>query len=319
MNNPTISVVMSAYNAEKTIKRAIQSILSQTFTDFEFIIINDGSTDNTLDTIKSFADNRIVLINKPQNQGLVSALNDGIKQAKGKYIARMDADDESLPNRFALQVEFLNKNPDIGVIGTTVFKIKNGKKTTRSRKRNHQQCLDKMVKNTCFAHPSTMLRKSVFDVVSYDTNYLNAEDYKLWVDLAKQGIRFANLATPLLNYYIHGDNIGVKKRKQQRLFAAMAREEYILFYLGDELGHKYSQVLSFVANNSNQTVSLKKLNDFYQAIYNKDKHKAKVMCATFRLIVKKNIHLISYNFEFVGLKFLTYYLQYKIKSLFKKS
>ena len=110
MNNPLISVVMSAYNAEKFVARAIQSILSQSYGNFEFIIINDGSTDKTRQIIQGFTDDRIIFINKKQNAGISLARNDGLNIATGEYIAVVDADDESLPERFNLQIDFMEKN-----------------------------------------------------------------------------------------------------------------------------------------------------------------------------------------------------------------
>ncbi|HAS7841575.1 TPA: glycosyltransferase family 2 protein, partial [Vibrio cholerae] len=121
MSSPKISVVMSVYNGEKYLGEAIDSILKQTFSDFEFIIINDGSTDKTLEIIKSYMkkDDRIVLVSR-ENKGLIVSLNEGLDLAKGQYIARMDADDISIKSRFEKQIEFLDSNPDIGVCGTWV-------------------------------------------------------------------------------------------------------------------------------------------------------------------------------------------------------
>ncbi|MDD4353774.1 MAG: glycosyltransferase family A protein, partial [Candidatus Nanoarchaeia archaeon] len=125
MKNHRISVIMSAYNTERYIAEAIESILNQTFKDFEFIIIDDGSTDDSLKIIKRYVkkDRRIKLIHNKKNIGLTKSLNKGLKIAKGQYIARMDADDISLPQRFQIQYDFLEKNKDIFLIGTTAFLI----------------------------------------------------------------------------------------------------------------------------------------------------------------------------------------------------
>lgn len=114
---PKISVVMPAYNAEKYIGEAIESILNQTFKDFEFIIINDGSVDHTKEIIREYNDPRIVLLENDKNRGIVLSLNKGLDAATGKYIARMDADDIALKNRFERQVEYLDEHKDIGVLG----------------------------------------------------------------------------------------------------------------------------------------------------------------------------------------------------------
>lgn len=108
---------MPVYNAQEYIREAIDSILNQTFSDFEFIIINDGSTDNSVEIIKNYNDPRIVLVDNTENKGLVSVLNQGLQLAQGEYIARMDADDISLPNRFMEQVNYLDKHPQVGILG----------------------------------------------------------------------------------------------------------------------------------------------------------------------------------------------------------
>ncbi len=126
--NPKVSVIMSVYNGDKYLREAIESILNQTFTDFEFIIVNDGSTDNSLEIIESYDDERIKTINNKKNIGLTKSLNKALKFAKGKYIARQDADDVSLPNRFEKQVEYLDSHPEVALVGTSVYLIdENGK------------------------------------------------------------------------------------------------------------------------------------------------------------------------------------------------
>ena len=114
MKNPLVSILMPVYNSEKYLREAIKSILNQTFTNFELIIINDGSTDNSLKIIKSFKDNRIKIIKNKGNLGLIKTLNKGIDLAQGKYIARMDADDIAMPKRLEKQIAFFNENPDYG-------------------------------------------------------------------------------------------------------------------------------------------------------------------------------------------------------------
>ncbi len=116
--NPKVTVLMPVYNAEKYLKTAIESILKQTFSDFELLIINDGSTDGSEEIIRSFNDKRIRLFNNEQNLGIIKTLNKGLNLAKGEYIIRMDADDISLPDRLELQVKYMEENPGIGISGT---------------------------------------------------------------------------------------------------------------------------------------------------------------------------------------------------------
>src|SRR4030042_490431 len=112
-----VSVFLPVYNGSKTVKRAVESILSQTFKDFEFLIINDGSKDDTPEILDSFDDNRIRILHQ-ENRGLVFSLNRGVKNSQCKYIARMDADDIALPDRLQKQVDFMEKNPSVGILGT---------------------------------------------------------------------------------------------------------------------------------------------------------------------------------------------------------
>ena len=115
---PKVTVLMSVYNGEKHLREAIDSILNQTFGDFEFLIINDGSTDRTADILQSYQDSRIKIIHNEKNIGLTKSLNKGLKLAKGEYLARMDADDISYPNRLEVQYEYMEKNPNVGIVGS---------------------------------------------------------------------------------------------------------------------------------------------------------------------------------------------------------
>ena len=118
MNEPMVTVLMAVYNGEKFLKEAMESILTQTFTDFEFLIINDGSTDNSVKIIEEFNDPRIRLIHNEKNLKLIASLNKGISLAKGKYIARMDCDDISMPYRLEKEVDFLENSLEYGLVGT---------------------------------------------------------------------------------------------------------------------------------------------------------------------------------------------------------
>ena len=133
-SEPKINVIMSVYNGEKYLKQAIESILKQTYTNFRFIIVDDGSNDSSFDIIKSFTDERIVIIRNDRTQGLTRSLNKALRTANGEYIARQDADDISLSNRLKSQIDFLEKHPEVELLGTGVYLInekgeeyKNGK------------------------------------------------------------------------------------------------------------------------------------------------------------------------------------------------
>jgi glycosyltransferase involved in cell wall biosynthesis len=169
-NTPLISVVMPVLNGEKYIGEAVKSVLNQTFKKFELIIINDGSTDNTLKVIDQFKDKRIRIIINEKNLGLVKAINKGIFAAKGKYIARCDADDINKEDRFKKQIDFLEKNSNYVLVGSTVELIDElGKKIDESLVRKGYNSLpitdaqirkEVLVRNP-ISHPSIMIRKSL--------------------------------------------------------------------------------------------------------------------------------------------------------------
>jgi len=200
--SPVISVLLPVYNAERYVAEAISSILTQTFTDFELIIINDGSTDNSGNVIKQFKDQRIILVEQ-NNQGLATSLNNGLKIAKGRYIARQDNDDVSAPDRFQKQVEYLEKHPGIGLLGTAALIVDENNKETG---RFHQHPLSShelkyfLLFDNPFVHSSVMIRRTVMQQVgTYYTGKQYFEDYNLWSAIARvSGV--ANLPDKLVRY-----------------------------------------------------------------------------------------------------------------------
>lgn len=205
MNSPIISVVMSVYNADKYLDEAIRSILNQTYKNFEFIIINDGSMDTSLEIIKNYKeqDERIVLVTR-ENRGLIASLNEGIEKAKGKYIARMDADDISLPNRFEEQVKFMEENLQIGICGSCVEMFGDSvKKKQWKLSISSERLKAELLFSSCFAHPSIMIRRDllVSNNLFYDKNFLHAEDFELWTRLSSI-TNFSNLQKVLMKHRI---------------------------------------------------------------------------------------------------------------------
>ncbi len=217
-NTPLITVIMPAYNVGKYVAEAIESILNQTFRNFEFLIFNDGSTDDTAHIIRQYADKdqRITFFDYQQNTGYLKHLNEGIDKAKGKYIARMDADDISLPERFAKQVAFMENNLEMVVVGTkyTTF----GERIfTRQLEENDEQIRVHLLEGCTFSHPSVLMRAKVLkdNNLYYDLNYYPAEDYHFWVVLSKYG-KLANLTDILLFYRLHEEQISVQKNEIQQ-------------------------------------------------------------------------------------------------------
>ena len=241
MNNPLISVILSIYNGEKYLKEAIESILSQSYNNFEFIIVNDGSTDRSLEIINTYNDERIVLISR-ENRGLIESLNEGIKRAKGKYIARMDADDISLPNRLEEQIRFMKKNIDIGVCGTAIIGFGEEIKEKAWKLSSADKSLKtELLFSSCFAHPTVMIRRDILidNNLYYNENYVHAEDFELWTQMEKY-TKFANLKIPLLKYRIVQDSITreADKNIEQRYKTIKAIFEKSL----ENLGLKNSEV-----------------------------------------------------------------------------
>ena len=235
-HQPIITVLIPTYNCEQYIQEAVQSILDQTYTNFECIIIDDCSTDGTVDIIKTFNDPRINLIIKPKNSGYTNSLNYGLTIAKGKYIARMDGDDISLPNRFEKQIEVLEQDKDIIVCGS-IFRIIDSE-TIITAPEKHEDIKLALLKDSCIGHPTAMIRKSVLDKhqIFYDTNFEPAEDYDLWVKLSKLG-KLHNLQEVLFLYRVHDNQVSITKKEIQRKSASLSR-----FNMLSQLDFDYSEL-----------------------------------------------------------------------------
>jgi len=220
MNVPAISVILPAYNCEKYIAKAIGSVLYQTFTDWELIIINDGSTDKTESAILAFTDPRIIYLKNQTNKGLVFTLNRCIELTKAKYIARMDADDICLPERLAKQKNFLDQNENTGVVATTIEFINDKEEKTGiwdlDRKTiTSKQIKDQLLFENCIAHPSVMMRAEIIKKLKYNEKQKNIEDYDLWLRVLNRGTSIEKINEPLLLYRSHDEsvtNIYLKKK-----------------------------------------------------------------------------------------------------------
>ena len=197
MSNPKVSVIMSVYNGEKYLQEAIESILNQTFENFEFIIVNDAATDKTKEILECYKekDSRIRIITNTVNIGLTKSLNKIIKRASGVYLARMDADDIALPQRLEKQVDFLRVHPEVGLLGTSSFEI-NKKGDIINKKKIPVLDSDirfALIKSNPFFHSSVMMRKAILEKAGgYDKNIEISQDYELWFRIAKE-TKMANL------------------------------------------------------------------------------------------------------------------------------
>ena len=239
---PKVSVIMPAYNAEKYIKEAIDSILAQTFGDFEFIIINDCSKDATEEIILSYLDPRIVYIKNEKNLRVARTLNKGLAVARGEYIARMDADDISLPERFQKQVDYLDAHPEIAVLGTNVELFdENGPICTGWSATDPAQMKVDLLFSCGLAHPSVMMRRNVIaQLGGYDPAYEGLEDYQLWCRVAeKYGV--TTLPDLLLRYRIHGGQV-TKNPSPEHLSRIQRLKEWQLLQLGLSLSEPGAEI-----------------------------------------------------------------------------
>ena len=201
-----ISVVLPVYNGEKYLKDAIDSILNQTFEDFELIIINDGSKDNSKKIISNYSDKRIIYIEQ-ENKGFAKALNIGASHCKGEFIARMDQDDISVANRFFIQYTFLQNNPGVSVLSGAVNYInENGYYLGRSFPVTWPCIIKKklLTAGSVVCHPGVMIRKKDFDNVGGFSEKIGSRftDYHLWVKFVKKGYKIRNLSQIILQYRI---------------------------------------------------------------------------------------------------------------------
>ena len=231
---PLISVLMPAYNAEKYIGIAIESILSQAFKDFELIIIDDCSKDSSYLIAEKYfkEDDRIVLLKNCENLKLSLTLNRGIKIARGKYIARMDADDFSYSDRLEKQYNFLEMNPGVGIVGGTmeVCDSKLNFKAYRRYNLDDENIRKNIFKYSPFSHPLVMIRKEIFDEIGlYDTATNPAEDYDLWLRIGKC-CKFANLEDVLLKYRIVEKSMTTGSTKKMELATIKLRNKYAKDY-----------------------------------------------------------------------------------------
>ena len=231
-----LSVILPVYNGLPFLRAAMDSVLHQSFTDFELIVINDGSSDGSAQLLETFNDPRIRLSHQ-KNRGLATTLNIAICQARGRYIARQDQDDVCLPDRFAKQVAFLNANPKVGLLGTAAEIWVGADKTERVLRHpaKNSELQFGLLFNNYFVHSSVMLRKEVFDVVG---NYVEdpllqpPEDYELWSRVARN-YQVANLPDVLLAYR---EVVGSMSRSGDRPFL-----RNLIRICADNLGHASEQ------------------------------------------------------------------------------
>ena len=225
---PLVSVSMPVYNAERYIAEAINSILSQTYQNFELIIVDDGSTDRTREIVESFDDPRIIKVYSDRNRGLITTRNRIAQIARGKYLALLDADDCAFPDRLALQVQFLESN-NADLCGADHWTLNQVTGQLKASKQRHSNSDIHALLSVCspVCNPAMMGRLEVFRKFPYKASYLHAEDYCLWTEIALAGYRFVNLKKKLITYRLHSTQTSVNHLQAARNVFSAAQANYL--------------------------------------------------------------------------------------------
>lgn len=215
IQSPLISVVLPVYNVAPYVKEAINSILNQTIQDFEVLIIDDCSTDSTLTIVKDFSDERIIIIEKEENKGLIDSLNLGFKLAKGKYIARMDGDDINVLDRFEKQLQILENNPQIKACGCWLQEFGFSKKIIK-HKQNHDEIVARLLVSCPMSLGAVMMDKKWALNFEFDETKVHVEDYDFWSRSSWSG-KLYNIQEVLYFYRVHKSQVSTIHNTSQKL------------------------------------------------------------------------------------------------------
>lgn len=274
MLNKKVTVLMPVYNGQDYLKSAIESVLNQTYSNLDLLIINDGSTDDSDKIITSFSDNRIIYIENESNLGLIKTLNKGLKMIEGEYIVRMDADDICLPHKIEKQVDFMDDNKHIAVSGTSVKKFnKSGFLKQEYVRTAPEDLKTQLLFGSPLRHPTVILRNSIFvkEEYGYDIMLDTVEDYGLWEEIA-ENYPLSNLKEPLLEYRIN--NQGITQQAEKKIVFRDNQHKIIYKRIFKTLEINVSEkdlqlYREFVMKRSNlREVNMKDLNELLLTIKN---------------------------------------------------
>lgn len=257
MCTPMVSVIMPVYNAQKYIGKAIESVLDQTFRDFELILIDDCGKDASVDIAKGYTDQRIKMFHNPGNMGIAYSRNRAIRESSGKYIAIMDDDDISMPDRFKQQVDFMEHNPTIDVAGGQSSMIDENDRVIsepQMMQENYKMNKVMFLFYNSFHNSETIIRKSLLDKykIHYYDHLLGMEDFRFWIDCALHG-RISNINQEVLQYRVTKSNETGRVRKEQaeerrKMFGSLRR--YSLESSGFRLNEEELELLNIVVNET---------------------------------------------------------------------
>jgi len=226
---------MPVYNGEKFIRETIESVLNQTYQNFEFIIVNDGSVDATQQIINSYHDRRIILLSLTRNQGVSNARNMGTDLCKGEFIAFCDSDDLYDPCRLQTQLDYLISNPMVDVCGSYFIVFENGEEKLVKHPLADHEIKECFLTQNCIGQPSVMGKSDVFRLYKYNPELQASEDYDLWTRMATGGVIFANLPYPLVKYRLHPAQASNTKSKLLHITSKAVCTNYTLAYLNDKI------------------------------------------------------------------------------------
>jgi glycosyltransferase involved in cell wall biosynthesis len=285
---------MSVHNGQEFLREAIDSILNQSYVEFEFLIIDDCSTDSSAEILGEYGqlDKRIAVITNSQNLGLTKSLNLGLRAARGKYIARMDADDISLPERLNKQVAYLNSQASIGLVGSWIEIFGSENRLVKYPVSNDEIKLELLTRSP-FAHPSVMFRKSCvedFDLF-YDEKYVTAQDSELWGRFSRH-TQMANLPEVLLNYRSNEVSISFRKSSDQKEMALKSKYAQYEYLLGRKLLDVEKDI---VAHRFNVKADCDLAISFVQELYEKNEVKGFYEVRLFRGFLTRNYLTLTLN------------------------
>jgi len=257
---------MPVYNCERFLTASIDSVLTQTLTGFEFIIINDGSTDTSEDIINSYQDPRIRYIKNSQNRGIVATLNHGLKMSRGKYVARMDADDIASPDRLSKQLAYMENNPNCKLCGSQAYGLNSGGKRLYQLNRplKHDQIKVFNFFRNAFIHPAIIADAETIKGYAYQETYKYAEDYFLFSQITMHH-KVANLKQRCLNYRIHGESITISKTSEM-ISSEVKTVKYLLSFLFDEVSERMLLLHHSILRPENTSFSLSEMENYLFSI-----------------------------------------------------